>query len=120
MTSTSRYWPRSTVTVVYNAAVAPGMAVQAPNCAQRDHWYVIVGEPTESKFARASKGALTCTLHFDGVAAHSAYPERGDSAIARMIAAIGEIHRTDWGMHDILGNATVNVADVATSHAPPG
>ena len=41
--------------------------------------YVIVGEPTESKFARASKGALTCTVHFDGVAAHSAYPERGDS-----------------------------------------
>src|SRR5688572_9889286 len=39
--------------------------------------YVIVGEPTESRFARASKGALTCTLAFDGVAAHSAYPERG-------------------------------------------
>ena len=49
--------------------------------------YVIVGEPTESKFARASKGALTCTLHFDGVAAHSAYPERGDSAIARLRSA---------------------------------
>src|SRR5262249_50076395 len=43
--------------------------------------YVIVGEPTESKFARASKGALTAIVHFDGVAAHSAYPERGDSAI---------------------------------------
>src|SRR2546423_5595229 len=35
--------------------------------------FVIVGEPTQSKFARASKGALTVTIHFDGVAAHSAY-----------------------------------------------
>src|SRR5438105_5668071 len=80
--------------------------------------YVIVGEPTESKFARASKGALTCTVHFDGVAAHSAYPERGDSAIVKMIAAIGEIHRTDWGMHDILGNATVNVGVVRGGEKP--
>src|SRR5438045_3042031 len=38
--------------------------------------FVIVGEPTQSKFARASKGALTVVVHFDGVAAHSAYPER--------------------------------------------
>jgi acetylornithine deacetylase len=80
--------------------------------------YVIVGEPTESKFARASKGALTCTLHFDGIAAHSAYPERGDSAIAKMIAAIGEIQRTDWGSHEILGSATVNVGVVRGGEKP--
>jgi acetylornithine deacetylase len=80
--------------------------------------YVIVGEPTESKFARASKGALTCTLHFDGIAAHSAYPERGDSAIAKMIAAIGEIHGTDWGSHEILGSATVNVGVVRGGEKP--
>ena len=46
--------------------------------------YVLVGEPTESQFARASKGAFTCFVRFDGIAAHSAYPERGDSAINRM------------------------------------
>jgi acetylornithine deacetylase len=80
--------------------------------------YVIVGEPTESKFARASKGALTCTLHFDGIAAHSAYPERGDSAIVKMIAAIDEIHRTDWGSHEILGSATVNVGVVRGGEKP--
>src|SRR6266498_1634752 len=28
--------------------------------------YVLVGEPTESKFAQASKGALTVVVHFDG------------------------------------------------------
>lgn len=71
--------------------------------------YVLVGEPTESMFARASKGAFTCTIRFEGVAGHSAYPERGDSAINRLVAAVAEINATDWGQHELLGNATVNV-----------
>lgn len=70
--------------------------------------YVIVGEPTESMFARASKGAFTAVARFEGVAAHSAYPERGDSAINKLIAALAEINATDWGTHEILGKATVN------------
>jgi acetylornithine deacetylase len=80
--------------------------------------YCIVGEPTESKFARASKGALTATIHFDGVAAHSAYPERGDSAIKKMMKAIAAIESTDWGTHEILGNATVNVGVVRGGEKP--
>ena len=74
--------------------------------------YVVVGEPTESIFARASKGALTVTLRFEGKAAHSAYPHLGDSAINRMVAAVAEINAADWGTHDVLGKATVNVGVV--------
>jgi len=80
--------------------------------------YVIVGEPTGSKFARASKGAFTCTVRFEGVAAHSAYPERGDSAITKMVAAIDAINKTSWGSHDVLGNATVNVGVVRGGEKP--
>lgn len=80
--------------------------------------YVVVGEPTESKFARASKGALTCFVAFDGVAAHSAYPERGDSAISKMVAAIAEINATDWGSDDTLGKTTVNVGVVRGGEKP--
>ncbi|HSP13303.1 MAG TPA: M20/M25/M40 family metallo-hydrolase [Thermoanaerobaculia bacterium] len=71
--------------------------------------YVIVGEPTESLFARASKGALTAVVRFDGIAGHSAYPQRGDSAINKLVAAVAEINATDWGTHEILGKATANV-----------
>ena len=71
--------------------------------------YVLVGEPTESSFARASKGAFTCVARFEGIAGHSAYPERGDSAINKLVAAIADINRTDWGTHEVLGRATVNV-----------
>jgi len=80
--------------------------------------YCIVGEPTESLFARASKGALTCVVRFEGVAAHSAYPERGDSAIHRMIAALAEINHTNWGTHDVLGKTTVNCGVVRGGEKP--
>jgi acetylornithine deacetylase len=80
--------------------------------------FVLVGEPTDSAFARASKGALTCTVRFEGVAAHSAYPHLGDSAINRMVAAIAEINAADWGSHEILGDATVNVGVVRGGQKP--
>jgi acetylornithine deacetylase len=80
--------------------------------------FVVVGEPTESKFARASKGALTCTIRFDGVAAHSAYPHLGDSAINKMVAAITEINAHDWGSHEVLGQTTVNVGVVRGGQRP--
>jgi acetylornithine deacetylase len=80
--------------------------------------YVVVGEPTESMFARASKGALTCFIRFDGIAGHSAYPERGDSAINKMVAAIAEINATRWGSHDDLGETTVNVGVVRGGEKP--
>ncbi|HEX6087598.1 MAG TPA: M20/M25/M40 family metallo-hydrolase [Thermoanaerobaculia bacterium] len=80
--------------------------------------YVVVGEPTESTFASASKGALTCTIRFEGVAAHSAYPHLGESAINKMVAAITEINATDWGSHEILGKTTVNVGVVRGGQRP--
>jgi len=71
--------------------------------------FIVVGEPTESTFVSASKGALTCTVRFEGVAAHSAYPERGESAIRKMLHALRKIDHEDWGIHPLLGNATVNI-----------
>lgn len=80
--------------------------------------YVLVGEPTESTFASASKGALTCFVRFDGIAGHSAYPERGDSAITKMVAAIAEINATEWGSDEKLGRTTVNVGVVRGGEKP--
>jgi acetylornithine deacetylase len=80
--------------------------------------FVVVGEPTESKYARASKGALTAFVRFDGVAAHSAYPERGDSAILKMTRAINEINHAEWGHDDVLGVATANVGVVRGGEKP--
>lgn len=74
--------------------------------------YVVVGEPTESTFVRATKGALTAKVEFAGVAAHSAYPERGDSAIVKLAEAIRAISAFDWGESPSLGRTTANVGVV--------
>lgn len=74
--------------------------------------FLINGEPTESRYVRASKGAFSCTLGFDGRAAHSAYPEMGESAIQKMITALTAMETHDWGKDRILGRATMNVGVV--------
>ena len=50
--------------------------------------FLINGEPTENKIAVASKGALRVQLTAKGKMAHSAYPELGESAIDKLIAAL--------------------------------
>ncbi|HUP65778.1 MAG TPA: M20/M25/M40 family metallo-hydrolase [Thermoanaerobaculia bacterium] len=86
---------------------------------------VIVGEPTDSRYVRATKGALTARIEFPGVPAHSAYPERGDSAIRKLARAIEAIYEADWGSDDDLGQGIPNVgvvrggekANVIAAHA---
>lgn len=82
---------------------------------ERADWasrYVIVGEPTESRFARGQKGAFKAQLIVRGRAAHSAYPERGESALLKMMPVIGDLMQADWGEHPVLGRGTLNVGEL--------
>ena len=49
--------------------------------------YLVNGEPTENHIALASKGTLRVEVTAAGRMAHSAYPELGDSAIDKLLAA---------------------------------
>ncbi|HEY7819868.1 MAG TPA: M20/M25/M40 family metallo-hydrolase [Vicinamibacteria bacterium] len=71
--------------------------------------YVVVGEPTENRMANGHKGSFKFRLKAKGKAAHSAYPQLGDSAIERLLDALAEIRSQDWGRSDALGEATVNI-----------
>lgn len=71
--------------------------------------YTIVGEPTESKFARAQKGGFTFTLSAQGKAAHSGYPQQGQSALTPLLPLLSELEATFWGEDPTLGGATVNI-----------
>jgi acetylornithine deacetylase/succinyl-diaminopimelate desuccinylase family protein len=51
----------------------------------------IVGEPTRLKIVRAHKGVTRWKLATRGVAAHSAYPERGKNAIYAMAKVVGRL-----------------------------
>ena len=70
--------------------------------------YVIVGEPTENKLARAQKGTLLADLKALGKAAHSGYPEMGVSAVDPLIQVLHDCIGADWGSDEILGSGTFN------------
>lgn len=74
--------------------------------------HLVVGEPTKNLLARGHKGAIMLRLEARGVAAHSAYPERGRSAIHRLLDALQGLRRVDLGTHPILGPATVNAGRI--------
>jgi acetylornithine deacetylase len=71
--------------------------------------YLINGEPTENKLAAGSKGSLRLRLAARGRAAHSAYPEHGDSAIERLLDVLADIRRVDWPRDDFFGQTTCNI-----------
>ena len=71
--------------------------------------FIIVGEPTDNMLATGHKGVLSYTLETQGVAVHSAYPERGSSAVHLLLDILGDIRDADWCSSDVLGNATTNV-----------
>lgn len=90
-----------------------GIGAQVANRSPGAVDFVVVGEPTESRLASGHKGAFKFVLRAEGKAAHSAYPELGDSAVHRILDALQEIRATNWGRSDVLGGATVNVGTIA-------
>ena len=52
---------------------------------------LINGEPTENRLALGSKGMLYLALEAEGRAAHSAYPELGDSAIEKLLDVLARL-----------------------------
>ncbi len=75
--------------------------------------FLVCGEPTENLMASGHKGTLRVRLRAEGVAAHSAYPDVGDSAIHRLLAFIARCQGLDWGQSDVLGPATLNVGQIS-------
>lgn len=73
---------------------------------------IILCEPTRNRVIAAQKGMAKLKLHAHGVAAHSAYPERGDSALHRLIDAAHDALHADWPQHDLLGPTTLNVGQM--------
>src|SRR5271169_889905 len=53
--------------------------------------FLVNGEPTENRLALASKGTLRVEVTATGRMAHSAYPELGESAIDKLIAALSRL-----------------------------
>jgi acetylornithine deacetylase len=80
--------------------------------------FLINGEPTDNRLALASKGCLRVELFADGRMAHSAYPELGESAIDKLVAALADISQLQLPVVEGIGDTTLNVGIISGGRAP--
>ncbi|MFM9903433.1 MAG: M20/M25/M40 family metallo-hydrolase [Pyrinomonadaceae bacterium] len=85
--------------------------------------YLINGEPTDNDLAIGSKGAFRAKIKTTGKAAHSAYPEQGDSAIEKLLDILEDVRHTKFPNDDFFGETTCNIATldggIALNVIPP-
>ncbi len=86
---------------------------QAANTLDNACRFIINGEPTENKLAAGHKGVLRFKLETTGIAAHSAYPERGESAISKLIEILHNLDHLPLPKDEKLGNTTLNIGTVS-------
>ncbi len=85
--------------------------------------YLINGEPTDNDLAIGSKGAFRAKIKTTGKAAHSAYPEQGDSAIEKLLDILEDLRHTKLPSDEFFGETTCNLATldggIALNVIPP-
>lgn len=85
--------------------------------------FLINGEPTDLDLAIGSKGSLRILLKTKGKAAHSAYPEMGDSAIEKLLDILEKIRQSELPTDAFFGETTLNIGTISgglkTNVIPP-
>jgi acetylornithine deacetylase len=80
--------------------------------------FLVNGEPTENRIALASKGTLRVEVTASGRMAHSAYPELGDSAIDKLLAALTRLRAMPLPSDPEVGPCTLNIGLIEGGRAP--
>jgi acetylornithine deacetylase len=103
------------------ASTGAKVANQHPLAAKCE--YLINGEPTDNDLAIGSKGTFRIKIKTSGKAAHSAYPEEGDSAVEKLLDILEDIRHTKFPEDEFFGETTVNIGliegGVAFNVIPP-
>ena len=84
---------------------------------------MINGEPTDNDLAIGSKGSLRLFVKTKGVAAHSAYPEIGESAIEKLLDILADVRKIEFPNDGFFGKTTNNIGTISgglkTNIIPP-
>jgi acetylornithine deacetylase len=80
--------------------------------------YLVNGEPTRNRLAAGSKGSLRLRLRAEGRAAHSAYPEEGDSAVERLLDVLADVRAARWPRDEFFGETTCNIGTLRGGTRP--
>jgi acetylornithine deacetylase len=80
--------------------------------------YLINGEPTDLRLGAATRGVYRVKLTATGKAAHSGYPELGESAIDTLIDCLVDLRRVEWPEDPLLGRTHHTVGLISGGVAP--
>jgi acetylornithine deacetylase len=95
-----------------------GARAAAAHAMGRECEYLINGEPTVNRLAVGSKGSLRLRLSTEGRAAHSAYPERGESAVEKLLDVLADVRAREWPRDEFFGETTCNVGTIRGGTRP--
>ncbi len=79
--------------------------------------YFIDGEPTDNELVTAHKGIVYARISAEGVAAHSAYPEKGDSAIEKLVDILNRLREAEFPTDSRLGETHFNIGTIEGGRA---
>jgi acetylornithine deacetylase len=80
--------------------------------------FLINGEPTDNRLGLATRGILRLKLRARGRAAHSSFPELGESAIDKLIDALIELRGIPMPSDAVLGQTHYTVGLISGGVAP--
>lgn len=80
--------------------------------------FLINGEPTENRLGSATRGVYRVRLEAAGRAAHSGYPELGESAIDKLIEALNRMRAASWPSDEVLGTTHFTIGLINGGVAP--
>jgi acetylornithine deacetylase len=78
--------------------------------------YVIVGEPTDNRMVKASKGTKAFEVKIQGKSFHSGYPQYGVNAIDKFVDLIQTLRSTEFPTDEVLGDTTWNVGKLQSDN----
>jgi acetylornithine deacetylase len=91
---------------------------RAANGAANGSRFLVNGEPTDNRLGVATRGMLRLKLRAAGRAAHSSFPELGDSAIDRLIDALIALRSIDLPADPVLGRTHYTIGLISGGVAP--
>jgi acetylornithine deacetylase len=80
--------------------------------------FLINGEPTDNRLGAATRGFVRVRLHADGRAAHSSFPELGESAIDKLLDALMVLRGVTLPDDPLLGRTHYTVGLIEGGVAP--
>ena len=80
--------------------------------------FLINGEPTDLRLGAATRGCFRVRLTATGKAAHSGYPELGESAIEKLLDCLMALRSADWPADPLLGRTHYTVGLINGGVAP--